>query len=276
MNKEKLFGQQSKYILIPYDFVIDQTTDKHRGLRGLVYSYLYSKTGMDNTQVFNTEKFKQYAGKKAGVSSNSDTYTDKILLILNHMKDKWFLSYDDVIQKNKYKELYFDKDKILDYCSEHRFAVVYLDELNTILSYDSNDSNDGYNKRFDSSMVLLVFMYLRANIPIRHNKYCDSAEAFDTYYKTIGEDIGLSERIVSKAVGVLVDLGLIYVRERSPIKYYDKKSKDYKFRTPTIIFCNTYKRMKKGNDICLIAEGSDYYLEETENKIKFLEEHHLL
>ena len=49
IDKEKLTGQQSKYILIPYDIIIEKTVDKRRGL---VYSYLYSKTGIDNTLLF--------------------------------------------------------------------------------------------------------------------------------------------------------------------------------------------------------------------------------
>ncbi|MBQ9657195.1 MAG: hypothetical protein IJV31_00950 [Clostridia bacterium] len=270
IDKEKLTGQQSKYILIPYDIIIEKTVDKRRGL---VYSYLYSKTGIDNTLLFNTENLKQYAGKKTGVAHKDDTYTEKILPLLDYMKYQWFLSYDGNIKKRQCKELYFDKDKIHNYCLNNRFAVIYLDELNIILS---DRSNNIYDNRFDSSIVLLVFLYLRANIPIRHNEYCDNAEAFNAYYKSIGDDIGLSERTVSKAVSVLVDLGLTYVRERSPVKYYDKKTKEYKFRTPTNIFCNTYKRKKRGADVYLEAKGDGYYSVEVENKIKYLEEHNIL
>ena len=266
---KKLKGESSKFVLIPYELITDTSIHK---FRSLVYCYVYLKSGMDNTLLFNTENFKQYAYKKTGVPNPTDTYADRVIEVLNSIKDKWFLFYDGDIKKKQYKSMVFDKDKMYEYCSDNRFAVVYLDELNTILSYKSNDTHDN---RFDNSMILLVFMYIRANIPIRHNKYSSNVEAYNAYYKSIGEELGLSERMVSKCVDVLVRLGLLYVKERSSIKYYDKKSKSYKFRTPTIVFCNTYRRIKKGIDVYLDNTGENYYLPEIENKIKYLEKHNI-
>lgn len=265
IEKVKLSGDSSKFILIPYDVVLDTTMNKYRAL---VYSYLYLKTAMDNTLTFNTENFKKWSGKQIGVNRKLDTYADKIILALSMLNNKWFVSFDSIIKKGHYTDIVFDKDRVYDYCSENRFAVIYLDELNTILSYNSNNPRD---TKFDNSILLLVFLYLRANIPIRHNNYCDNAEAYDTYYKTIGQELGLSEKVVSKAASILMNMGLIYIRVRNPIKYFDKKDNEYKFKTPTNIFCNTYKRVKIKTDIYLEAEGYDYYLVEVENKIKYLE-----
>lgn len=260
IGKVKLSGDASKFILVPYDIILDTTINKHRVL---IYSYLFLKTAMDNTLIFNTENFKKWAGKKTGVERKSDTYADNVISTLNTLNNKWFISYISNIKKGHYTDIVFNKDKIYDYCSKNRFAVIYLDELNTIISYKDT--------KFDNSILLLVFLYLRANIPIRHNNHCDNAEAYDTYYKTIGQEIGLSEKIVSKAADILMSMGLIYIKIRNPIKYFDKKDNQYKFRTPTNIFCNTYKRNKIKNDIYLEAEGYDYCSVEVENKIKYLE-----
>lgn len=268
--EEKITGMSSKFILIPYGLIINKTMNR---FRTLTYSYLYLKVGMDNTLFFNTEDFKQYVGKRIGLDNKSDTYADKIISSLDLLQNKWFVSYIGDIKKGKYKQIIFDKDKAIDYCSIHRFAIIYLDELKTILSYKNTNLNDN---RFDSSFLLLVFLYLRANIPIRHNNRFTSPEAYNAHYKTISEDVGVSERMVSKAISILKELKLIYVAERCAIKYYDNQSKEYKFRTPTNIFCNTYKRVKNGYDVCLEAEGESYYLTEVENKIKYLEKHKLI
>lgn len=268
--EEKITGMSSKFILIPYELITNKTINR---FRTLVYSYLYLKAGMDNTLFFNTEDFKQYAGKKTGLAHKLDTYADKIISSLDSLQNKWFVSYNEDITKGKHKKIVFDKDKAIDYCSEHRFAIIYLDELETILSYKNINPCDN---RFDNSFLLLVFLYLRANIPIRHNNRFTNPEAYNAHYKAIGEDIGISERMVSKSVSILKELKLIYVAERNPIKYYDNQSKEAKFRTPTNIFCNTYKRVKNGYDVYLMAEGESYYLTEVENKIKYLEKHKLI
>lgn len=266
----KLTGNQSKCIFVPYGLVIDVGINKRRTL---VYTYLYIKAGMDNTLFFNTDNLKQYAGKKIGLDNKSDTYANTLIETLTMLNDKWFISYTGDIKRGKYKEIFFNKDKLFDYCSDHRFAIIYLDELETILSYKNINP---YDNKFDNSILLLVFLYLKANIPIRHNNRFTSPEAYDAHYKAIGEDIGISERMVSKSVSILKELKLIYVAERNPIKYYDNQSKEAKFRTPTNIFCNTYKRVKNGYDVYLMAEGESYYLTEVENKIKYLEKHKLI
>ena len=68
--EEKITGMSSKFILIPYELIVDKTMNR---FRALVYSYLYLKAGMDNTLFFNTEDFKQYAGKKTGLAHKLDT-----------------------------------------------------------------------------------------------------------------------------------------------------------------------------------------------------------
>ena len=269
MMNRKLNGKQSKCILVPYNLIVDATINKKRVL---VYSYLYLKSGIDNTLLFNTENFKQYAGKKIGIGHAHDSYADTLLEIMKVLKDKWFVSYDGDIMKGKYKEIEFNKDKVFGYCAENKFAIIYLDELDSILSYQNINSCD----RLDNSIILLVFLYLRANIPIRHKNRFSNPEAYDAYYKVIGNDLGVSERMASKAIDVLKILKLIYVTERCPTKYYDNHSKKYKYKTPTNIFCNTYKRIKNGNEVYLIAEGDDYYLAETEKKIKYLEKNKII
>ena len=87
-----------------------------------------------------------------------------------------------------------------------------------------------------------------------------SPEAYDCYYFEIAETLGLSTRIISKAIDILNHLGLIYFESLPRIKYHDGNNE--KWRTDHTVFCNMYKR--EGN--YLLASGNEYYLLEIKNK----------
>ena len=86
-------------------------------------------------------------------------------------------------------------------------------------------------------------------------------EAYNGNYKDIGAALGLSERTVSLAVKVLVQLRLIVIAEP-----YHIQNEDGKFRTPDIIFANAYKRDGKE----LLTNGDEYALGEIKRKEEYL------
>jgi DNA-binding transcriptional ArsR family regulator len=168
--------------------------------------------------------------------------------------------------------------KLTKECETARFAVIYLDELNQIMSYKSLNSKDAY---MNVDVILLVFAYLRMKIYRRRNELMPEEnnldnknsleydiesrrkrcpEVYDCFYYEIADDLGLSARVISKAIDVLNELGLIYSEALPRIKHEDK------WRTDHTLFCNTYKREKN----YLLDTGENYYLREIANKKKKL------
>lgn len=202
---------------------------------------------------------------------------DKIEECINHFYNTGYLKLLDNSNLSVYKTSVFNSEKLTEDCQNglFRFAIIYLDEVNTILNYRSNDTT------INSDIVLLVFAYLRMKIYRRPNKLSAqeinldnknshsydikkrrerAIEAYDCYYYEIAEDLGITERVVSKAINILYGLNLIYFESLPKTKYDDK------WKTNHAIFCNTYKR----ENGYLLAEGKEYYLPEIDNKKKKL------
>lgn len=268
-EKVQLDGLRSMFIKIPESIILNKIINDKRIS---VFSYLYCKTTMDYKILFSIQSICNWLGKKINKHKNRNTITSKIIDTINYFNNEGIVSFSDELSLTTFVEAEFDKDNFANIFNNERFAKIYIDELNMILDYKNINSKD---TKLDNSIVLLVFAYLRMKIPIRNNLAGAShrPEAFDNYYKDIGEEIGVSERIVSRAVSALIDLGLIYVRQRDSVPYVDNNGKK-KFVVQTTIFCNTYKRLKgKDGKVYLIDSGKDYYLTEINEKEKELEQY---
>lgn len=156
------------------------------------------------------------------------------------------------------------------------FSIIYLDEISKVFSYEDQNKSD---KRFNTDILFMIFAYLRWKIPKRKNNILNDVllngsdgkidikasiensrtnmpEAYDCYYKDIADNLGISERLVSKCADILMELGLIY--HKNP-NHYNSGSK---WVTTTTIFCNFYKRYGRYLADC----GDDYINREIANK----------
>lgn len=272
-QKKELSGIKSNLIIVPSSIVFDTTMSKERVG---VFSYLYCKTTLDYKVCFSLYTIMDWLDKKVDRHFDKNTSTKNVIDIVNCFKDKGIISFEDkFIFSKKMLEVEFNKDNIINMYQGEMFAKIYVDELITIKSYvDEFNTLINYenpkDKKLDSSVVLLVFAYLRTMIPVRNNLAgaLHRPDAYDTNYKNISDELGISERMVSKAISVLVDLGLIYERRRGLCTYCKiengKETKGYK--TKNYIFCNTYKRIKNRGKTYLFAEGESYYLKEADDK----------
>lgn len=268
-EKVQLDGLRSMFIKIPESIILNKNINDKRIS---VFSYLYCKTTMDYKILFSIQSICNWLGKKINKHKNRNTITSKIIDTINYFNNEGIVSFSDELSLTTFVEAEFDKDNFANIFNNERFAKIYIDELNMILDYKNINSKD---TKLDNSIILLVFAYLRMKIPIRNNLAGAShrPEAFDNYYKNIGEEIGVSERIVSRAVSALIDLGLIYVRQRDSVPYIDNNGKK-KFVVQTTIFSNTYKRLKdKDGKMYLINTGKEYYISEANAKENELEQY---
>lgn len=273
LAKEELKGKSGNFVIIPESIIYGNknTLDTKRVS---ILAYLFVRTGIDENLLLSLKDIHDWLGKKVNKHANRNTVTSEIKSLLEYYKYVDILNYFDELSYTSYIKAEFYKNKIFEKgvtSDDKRFAKIYLDELTAVIQYRTK-SND---TRFDNSVVLLVFAYLRVNIYQNNGLagYEDMSypEAYDTYYKDIANELGISERAVSKAIDVLTDLHLIYVKHRNKIKYLDLKTHKEKYLTPTSIFCNTYKRVQIKGYTIQIAEGEEYYTAEAQKKIDKLE-----
>lgn len=165
-------------------------------------------------------------------------------------------------------EYYFER------CS-NGYAVIYLDELQKILSYKNLQGNS-----INNATILLVFSYFRNKIMRRPNELKPEErttegikkrqqrlpDAFDGNITDIAKELGIHKQTLSKIIDVLeLELKLI-VTDRA----YRVKDDNDKFKTLPTIFANAYKR----EDKYLLVTGKDYARTEIELKAENMKQHY--
>lgn len=270
----KLTGQASKYICIPASVIYDIDIDVKRVA---VFSYLMKKKGLDNTIGLTIPLLVNWCGLKPDKRSNG--VSQKFIDVINEFKYMGYLTYSDELTKTSHMEIEIDSDKIYELCQNETFSILYLDEIEKIMNY----KNDDKDKYFNNTVLLLVFAYFRNMIYRRGNKLrldeinvdnmksheydleyrrSHSPEAYYDTYNTISERIGISARLISKAVSILEqELGLLVVDEA-----YRVRNGDGEFRTQYTLFANAYKREGE----FLLADGDSYSRLEIEMKAKII------
>lgn len=267
----------SNYFAIPADVILGTDINEKRIT---VFSFFSIRRGLDCNLLFSVNNIVKWMGKQP--NRNANGINNKIIQTIESLSDRGYLTLSEKLTNSSCMEATFNLSKISQECEQERFAIVYLDELQKILNYQFSNSKDAY---LNNDVVLLVFAYLRMKIYRRRNKLFpeeiniddqnniqydilkrkeNSPDAYNCFYSDIAKDLNISDRIVSKVVAILNEIGLIYSETLPRIKYNDGKSE--KWRTDHTVFCNTYKR--EGN--CLLVSGSEYYLSEVENKKKKL------
>lgn len=265
------------YFAVPSSIILDTNMNDKRVS---VFSFFSIHRGLDCSLFFSINSIVKWIGKLP--NRNANGINNKIIQIIEYLRHEGYLTLFEEPTNSSCIESNFNLSKISEKCEHERFAIIYVDELKKIMNYHNPNLKDS---SVSNDIILLVFAYLRMKIFRRRNKLLPeeininnnnnhqydieirklkSPDAYNCYYYEIANELGLSDRTVSKTVAILNELNLIYSESLPRIKYHDGKSE--KWRTDHTIFCNTYKR--EGN--CLLISGKDYYLTEIENKKKKL------
>lgn len=271
ISATQLTGLASKYISIPSSIILDTDIDSKRVA---VFSYFRIKKGLDDSIGFTIPSVVKWCGNKPDTRSNG--VSKKFMDVIYALSNRGYLTLSDELSKTAYIECEFNSDKIFEECQSNSFAVIYLDELKVIMNYKKENNKDAF---LNNTILLLVFAYFRSMIYRRSNKLrpeernvnnmnnhnidvdarrkC-SPEAYADTYNNIAEQLGISARIVSKAVSILEQELRLLVTDEA----YHIRNENGEFRTQYTLFANAYKREGK----LLLADGETYSRAEIERK----------
>ena len=270
-SQVQLEGLSSKYIYIPLSVILDDELDiKRVG----ILSYLRIHCGLNDVVNFTVPDIVEWCGMKPNKRANKSN--DNFLSIIDSLSDRGYLTYLTETSKSSYMKCKFDSAYYYDDCSDG-FAILYLDEIEKILNYKKENSNDNV---LNNTTILLVFSFLRHRIRRRPNELKPEErtpdgiksrrerlpEAHSGNINDFANEIGISSKTFSKIIDILeYDLHLI-VTDRA----YRVKNEDNEYRTLPTIFANAYKR----DDRYLLITGDNYSRTEIELKAENMKQHY--
>lgn len=149
---------------------------------------------------------------------------------------------------------------------EDGFGIIYFDELQRIINFKKElENKDIDTSRLSASYILLLLAYIRVNI----RKNTNQPQCCYRLYKTISEDIGLSERYITRIVEILDVMNIIKFAECKRERY--QKDGEYKFVTTPKIFAD-YRRFIKDNYNNVVLDNEYNYKSEIEKQLTILKE----
>ena len=261
----------SKYIYIPLSVITNTELDIRRVG---VFSYLRIHCGLNNVVNCTVSDIVEWCGGKSDRRVNGSN--DKVLSTIDALSSEGYLTYLTEKSRSSYMKCKLDVDYCYSECS-NGFAVIYLDELEKIITYKRENIKDS---TLNNMSILLVFAYFRNKIRRRPNelkpeeRHSDGIkqrrerlpDAFDSNINNIAAELNISSKTLSKIIDVLeYELKLI-VTDRA----YRIKNEDGEFRTPPTIFTNAYKR----EDRFLLTVGEEYSRKEIELKAQNMKQHY--
>lgn len=269
-----LEGFSRKYLRVPDEILLNKKMESNRVA---LYIYLYIHKGLNDVVNFSVPLFLSWAGFKS--DTHSGGLNDRVLDTLFHLSDLGYITIigDKKLTRTSCVEIKFNTDLVEEKCySGDRFAIVYLDEVDSIIKYKKDNKKDTVLHSFS---ILLVFVYFRRCIPRRPNELKPEErfedriidrrnrlpEAYNGKYIDIAAELYLGDRTVAKATEILRKLHLIALGVPYRIKNIDGE-----YRTPDFLFSNCQKR-DKGK---LLADGKEYAETEIKLKAKQMHEYH--
>lgn len=238
------------YVKIPREIIYDKDIgDK----RVIIFSYLCSRRALDDTVAFSLSELCHWSHLKPNYHDGKINHKYlEVLELLSHY------GYFDCCPD--FKKLAKEKKNSTDYYNikintekfdiPDNFGIIYFDELEKILNYKEElkgvkvNDNEIDLIRMSSAYILMILSYLRVNM----NRNPDKPLCCYRLYQKIKEDIGLSERYISRIVKILDVMNIIKYQEGKRIRY-EKQDNKYGFLTTPKVFADYrhYKKDEKGN-----------------------------
>lgn len=260
------------YVKIPREIIYNKELgDK----RVIIFSYLCSRRALDDTVAFSISELCHWSYLKPNYHDGKINH--KYLEMLESLSHyDYFKSYPD------FEKLAKEKKNSTDYYNiqintekfdiPDNFGIIYFDELEKILNFKEELKGVKINDeeidllRMSSAYILLFLSYLRVNM----NRNPDKPLCCYRLYQKITEDIGLSERYISRIVEMLDVMDIIKFQEGKRIRY-KKQDDKYGFLTTPKAFADYRHFVKDENGNQIIDPNYDYKTE-IQNQLKILEE----
>ena len=175
-------------------------------------------------------------------------------------------------EKKNSTDYYNIKINTVKFDTPDNFGIIYFDELVKILDFKEELKDIKVNgeeidtTRMSSAYILLLLSYLRVNM----NRNPDKPLCCYRLYQKITEDIGLSERYISRIVEMLDVMDIIKFQEGKRIRY-KKQDDKYGFLTTPKVFAD-YRHFVKDNSGNQIMDFNYDYRTEIQKQLEILEE----
>lgn len=261
------------YVTIPKEIIYDKNLgDK----RVIIYSYLCSRRALDDSVAFSINELVKWTGLIPNYHEGkiNHKYLDYLELLSHYGYFESCPDFAKLKNKGSGEKYYKAQLNIEKFDLPKEFGIIYFDELQRIINFKEElkkiKGKDGEvinidTSRLSASYILLLLAYIRVNIC----RSIDKPRCCFRLYKTISEDIGLSERYVTRIVEILDVMNIIKFEECKRERY--RKDGEYKFITTSKIFAD-YRRFIKGNNGCVYLDEEYNYKSEIEKQMIILKE----
>ena len=256
------------YVIIPREIIYDKDLgDK----RVIVYSYLCCRRALDDSIAFSINELVKWTGLVPNYHEGkiNHKYLD-FLELLSHYG--YFESCPEFTKLKTTKgngDYYYKAQLNIEKFDtpDNGYGIIYFDELYKIINFKKELENKNIDtSRLSSAYILLLLSYIRVNI----KKNTKDPECCYRLYKTISEEIGISERYITRIVEILDAMDIIKFAECKREKY-KKDDKTYGFVTTPKIFAD-YRRFKKDNTGNIILDTEYDYKSEIQHQMMILKE----
>lgn len=260
------------YVKIPREIIYDKDIgDK----RVIIFSYLCSRRALDDTVAFSISELCHWSHLKPNYHDGkiNHKYLEMLELLSHYGYFEYCPNFQQLAKEKKnstdYYNIKISKEK---FDLPDNFGIIYFDELEKILNFKEelkdvlvNDEEIDLS-RMSSAYILLLLSYLRVNM----NRNPDKPLCCYRLYQKITEDIGLSERYISRVVEILDAMNIVKSQEGKRIRFKKQEDK-YGFITTPKVFADYrhYVKDDKGNQKIDI----DYdYRNEIQKQLEILEQ----
>lgn len=241
------------YIKIPREIIYDKDlSDK----RIVIFSYLCARRSLDDTVAFSTKELCHWSNLKPNYREGkiNQKYYETLLLLSHYGYFEKCPDFEKCLSENTNSEKYrsvklnIDRFDVLD-----NFAIIYFDELRKILDFKKELENKDIDlKRMSSAYILLLLSYIRVNL----NRNPENPLCCYRNYKTVQEDIGLSERYIGRIIEILDAMNIIKYQKLKRIRY--KENDLYRFKTTPTVFADFRRYVRDDNANIILDKQYDY------------------
>lgn len=247
----------SNYVKIPREIIYNKDIgDK----RVIIFSYLCSRRALDDTVAFSISELCHWSHLKPNYHDGKINH--KYLEVLELLSYYGYFTdcpnFQKLAKEKKNSTDYYSiKLNIGKFDIPDNFGIIYFDELEKILNYKEElKGKDIDLSRMSSAYILLLLSYLRVNM----NRNLENPLCCYRLYQKITEDIGLSERYISRIVEILDVMDIIKYQEGKR-KRYEKSNGEYGFITTPKVFADYKRYIKDKNGNIVLDIGYDYKAE---------------
>lgn len=246
-----------RYVTIPKEIIYDKNLgDK----RVIVYSYLCSRRALDDSVAFSINELVKWTGLIPNYHEGkiNHKYLDYLELLSHY---GYFDSCPDFIKLKSIKgngEYYYKAQlNIEKFDIPKEFGIIYFDELQKIINFKEELKKENIDtSRLSSAYILLLLAYIRANINRSDNK----PRCCFRLYKTISEDIGISERYIARIVEILDVMNIIAHQEGRRTRY-SKSDGSFGFNTAPKVFADYRKFIRDEHGNTKLDDSYDFKYE---------------